>query len=134
MRCVCLALFVHTNLCTAWHLRDPSDIKILALVVNLEGSSERLECMQKQLATAAARLTSYGVTMSFARYPALSITSSTFNQSFTEYSTCYPSSTFVLDVQHPIQNKAWRGVLGNSCSHLSCLKTYQRKHIVMIII
>jgi GR25 family glycosyltransferase involved in LPS biosynthesis len=77
--------------------------------------------MEGQLASVAAHLKQYGVTMSFTRYPAIRITSSTLNNSFTEYSTCYPSRS-LAPLEHGGKGPVWKGVLGNSCSHLKLLE------------
>jgi GR25 family glycosyltransferase involved in LPS biosynthesis len=80
--------------------------------------------MEGQLASVAAHLKRFGVTMSFARYPALRITSSTLRNSFKEYPTCYPSGLLV-PLRHEEDSgpgKSWKGVLGNACSHLKLLE------------
>jgi GR25 family glycosyltransferase involved in LPS biosynthesis len=97
-------------------------VKIQALVVNLDQSEKRFACMEGQLTRVAAHLKKYGVAMSFARYSATRIKSSTLNSSFIEHPACYPSNS-LAPLTHPGGSaQAWRGVLGNACSHLKMLE------------
>lgn len=102
--------------------------RIMVTYVNVEGSINRENCMEKQLATLTEEATSMGIYLSFERAKAETLsTCANVSSCMQEKPECFPSGSLGF-IHHGHDDDAERvnliakGVLGNWCSHVRLLR------------
>eukprot|EP00746_Dinoflagellata_sp_MGD_P147161 gnl/MRDRNA2_/MRDRNA2_79540_c0_seq1.p1 gnl/MRDRNA2_/MRDRNA2_79540_c0~~gnl/MRDRNA2_/MRDRNA2_79540_c0_seq1.p1 ORF type:complete len:622 (-),score=87.86 gnl/MRDRNA2_/MRDRNA2_79540_c0_seq1:15-1880(-) len=100
--------------------KTATPITIEAFFINIISSTQRADCMNRQLSQIADLFKTAGVNFIHHRYPGVEPTQSSIEEALKspQMAQCFPSNK-VANLTHPGADiNEWKGVLGNTCAHM----------------